>query len=699
MEIKHYLNNTEINEPIGFDKLKMQMKRHDYHGMSAEVSEQTLEFYGNAINMIVSSYEDNIDTELVYSVHYGDEEVYRGVLDLSTFEELQGEYHSVSCKVGEIGPKTTFNNRTRIEVAINGDKGIYGNNIIAPKIQTTSIEPIPIIYSNIWKSNNILLYGEKKPVHNFQPIFKTVLNEFGEHKLGDKDELIQPSGLIPIFATEDGYSPYDVELTMTIDIRELDNKIDYLTLWMTSGNKQVSEVIATDIQYSGYQSNVSLKLTGCTSDLKINFSGRGIDEDTGQDEYGNPIYTTASTYIRIDILAGATIKVRYTSEKKDIDVQPKCIFVNDVLDCVSQKISGIRVVSDWYKIDLSNNIYGGGGLRAITNGYCLRNADGYLMFSRPMKMSFKDAIEALSAIDCIGYGFEQQDGKTVVRVERWQYFYKDEIVMQITNPNEIKRTTSTDYMCSNFEIGYQKYVSVDEINAIDSVHSEYSFVSNLKAVENTIEAKSKWIADQYAIELTRRQAEDPTSADWKYDENIFILEVWRCRTTMSSPFTNIVVAGGEEIDGMLVDKILNPSLSVRRNAERWADYLFFANKTTSISFTSGTGNYNAAYKNNSRSGIAILYRPTDTNGDVIYETSSNKTELAKIKENDIISQKQRLFKAETIEFTYPLTIAEYKAIKANPYGLIQVNGILGWIKEFSYTFITGEANFVLIPKA
>lgn len=70
-----------------------------------------------------------------------------------------------------------------------------------------------------------------------------------------------------------------------------------------------------------------------------------------------------------------------------------------------------------------------------------------------------------------------------------------------------------------------------------------------------------------------------------------------------------------------------------------------------------------------------------------------------IAENHPITYEQGSMKAETISFTYPLSVAEYRKVKANPYGLIEVDGTLGWIKEFSYSFSDGEAIFKLIPKA
>ena len=111
MELVHTLNGVVIDEPIGFDNMKTTFKRGDYHGMSVEVSVGELEFYGNALQIIDNAYQTDLDTMLEYKVQADGEELYVGALDLSTYNERIAEYRSISCKVGEIGEKTSFNSR------------------------------------------------------------------------------------------------------------------------------------------------------------------------------------------------------------------------------------------------------------------------------------------------------------------------------------------------------------------------------------------------------------------------------------------------------------------------------------------------------------------------------------------------------------------------------------------------------------
>jgi hypothetical protein len=69
------------------------------------------------------------------------------------------------------------------------------------------------------------------------------------------------------------------------------------------------------------------------------------------------------------------------------------------------------------------------------NGYELRKAT-FPEQEEPKKieLSFKELYEAMNAIDNIGWGFSKEGNGLYLRVERWQWFYKNEVIMTIHNP-------------------------------------------------------------------------------------------------------------------------------------------------------------------------------------------------------------------------------------------------------------------------
>lgn len=698
MVIKHYLNGTEIDEPIGFDSLKMTMKRGEYHGMSAEVSEQTLEFYGTAADIIRAAYQTDLDTELTYRVTADGEEMYSGVLDLSTYEEQYSDYCSVSCKVGEVGVKTTFNNRAETEVAINGENGIDDTAIVAPLSIQTIIQPIPILYTNKWTCDKAITNTHSEHQFTILPIFKTTVNEFGEHKLGTATEISIKTGNspIPLFATDTDHSKYDAEVRLKGTIT-----IKYASPPSLISNEVALIVYNKRITFRGGTKDLdyTLKFTDCNKDFYVYILANGGKGGAEDHEVADMPVTVTLSLTTDSYYKTTNLDKTGWNESVKADTIP----IIDALDCICQKTAGIRAHSDWYKADFAENEYGGGGLRSITTGYKLRNAQEDFV-KKDVFVSFKDMVQALSAIDCIGWGFSEEDGTTCVRVERWQWFYKTgDPILRITAPKEVKTAIDTSLIVSELTIGYKKYTSNEDIAAIDSVHTECTYTNKLKAVQSTKQALCDFIADPYSIELTRRKATEYDVSDWKYDENIFIFEIWHFLE--DEQWRNGVMNAGTDSSNLITGMTLNASLSPRRNAERWKKWLFFANKQSDFTFSSGEGNYQGAYRNSSKSNDAAsffseLYRPADTDGNVIYEELElGHISMPLIAENQPITYEQGSMKAETISFTYPLSAEEYRKVKANPYGLIEVDGVLGWIKEFTYSFADGEATFKLIPKA
>lgn len=726
MVVRHYLNGTEISEPIGFDNLKMKMKRGDYHGISAEVSEQALEFYGTAAEMIREAYNQDLDTVVTYSVTTDGEEMYSGVLDLSTYEEQRSDYCSVSCKVGEVGVKTIFNNRSEVEVAINGENGIDENVIVAPDTIEAIVFPTPIFYTNRWDCGEIYTYGLSSRHCAIQPIFKTSINEFGTHKLGTKSEYHTIYDDPEDFEPESGSTPYYSDFKNTLPIFATDTGKTYraeirlkgqltvncintststgtkkngsVVIKMKSGEK--SKTYSFGAEYTG-AFDVSLSLDGCTDELHIYIEMKGP-----HNEVGTNMWTKTKGYIYIALNADSYYRTTYIdtegNNEKPVKIDTTPIIA--ALDCICQKTAGLRVRSDWYKADFANNQYGGGGLRAITTGYKLRNAKDNFV-EKDIFISFKNMVKSLSAIDCIGWGFAEENGTTCIRVERWSWFYQTgSPILSITAPKEVKTTINSSLIVSELNIGYKKYTSNEDIAAIDSVHTQFTYSSKLKAIQGEKQALCEFIADPYAIELTRRKANEYDVSDWKYDENIFLFEIWHYWE--AGVWLNGIMPAGTDASNLLTGTTMNASLSPRRNVERWKKWLFFANKQSDFVFSSGEGNYQGAYRNSSKSNAAAsffkkLYRPADTDGNVIYEEPNdwNFADVPLISEKQSIAYEQGSLKAETIEFSYPLSVAEYKKVKANPYGLIEVDGVLGWIKEFTYSFVDGTATFKLIPKA
>lgn len=775
-QLTHYLIiggvQHTIDEPVGFDGLKTTIKRGDYHGMSAEVSVGTLEFYNstnyNAATLIRNAYNANIDTEVTYKVMWQNEVVYTGVVDLATYSEASGNATKISCKVGEIGVKTTFNNRSETEVDLNREDTIGGSPLAhLPAFKRLRIPRKTILYQNesraatqvIFNTDSVqtgrfsLAVDKSHQFINFVPSENPQLDEFGEFGgmcdiadsiLADRQQIKDAkigSYYQPFFAKGSGWdekygdtTKYTLDINMNVKIEALDKFFDqhvtvspgryeydcYLALidMDTKFGRDLSDftplwksaLFHMNDDSGGHVANISvnLHLTGLEH-TKLWF-GIYMRNDNYNHVLNSYYWCSAGvddegirigTPMRLTISEGGYIKMTCesygTNKDIDADMLPVHEALNKIVECISD--NQMTCKSDLYgRIDSivnplalqSANPFGAGALKAITNGYKIRNLYSDGETERNMPLSFKDIIEALDALDCVGWGFVEEDGTLYVRVEQWDWFYKNNIILTINNPNEKTLKIDTDRMITSLNIGYKKYTTNEEINSIDSVHSERTFTSKIKAIAKDVSKLCKWIADNYSIEATRRKAIVNSNEEFKYDENIFVFEL-EADVYLSSPSVSYRVAKDSvtNVEGIAKpSELVNPRLSPRRMAERWKPRLAIFNTTSPFELTKGSVNYQAKYECYGTRSFGNYKRFYLSNGNVSGQLAENAT----------IANETPKMKAETLKIKYPLTIPEYQMIKHNPYGLIRVDGMSYWLKEMTFTFKSGETELTLIPK-
>ncbi len=827
MVIKHYLNNTEIDEPIGFDNLKMTMKRGDYHGMSAEVSELSLEFYGAAADIVRAAYQADLDTEVTYRVTTDDEEMYSGVLDLSTYEEQYSEYCSVSCKVGEIGVKTTFNNRADTEIDLNTTKTIDGLSLAHTyPWHKLTLPRLRILYTNelVTKKDNLITSGTntdgktalvQNHLQNFISIFPSEVkfDEYGElgslvNVITGSYENMQNYKDIVYTDHEDmklwqraytdewdedygNVSTHSIEADIKVNLKFLNQIFSYknssgeIVLAPLGTNDWLlhcklvlvakNTIIAQGDEVTFYDNGDGTNEVGVEKTLTLTCSTTANVDDTlflgilfthtnlGAQLYLQVIYAlNTGAEFNATILKGSYIRTQMYDNIEGEDVKADTILLHEALNKVSEVISenALTVKSDLYSrsdsvvnkhtADSSASTFekaqGLSSLRALTNGYKIRGLYTDSDNERSMPVSFKSLIESLDALDCIGWGFSTESGTTYIRVERWSWFYKTgDPILVIKHPNSVKTSIDTSLIISELTIGYKKYLTNDDIASIDNIMTERTFTTSTKAISSSASKLCEFIADNYAAELTRRAALTTNEdEEFKYDENIFIFSLQRSArayvviastddtaTTAEATEAYSIQPDIKTADSSLLNptEVYNAKISPARNAYRWIDRLFCVAGLQPFTCTSGKVNYKAQITTTPQPDFRVTYITPDPVNDIptytvldpsgskiasglkqnpenltlreryykTYQVQAPKPMAGVKSDDDLVIP--RIFKAETIEFTYPLSVAEYKKVKANPYGLIEVDGVLGWIKEFTYSFADGEATFKLIPKA
>lgn len=725
MELKHYFYyymtkrvggtyrreeiGVEIDEPIGFDNFSMTMKRHEYHGMGAEVSLDNLEFYGRAFVIIESCYDANIDTALRYVVYDDDEPIYSGQVDLSTCSFKEGDYQSVSVKVGEIGAKTTFNNRLESEIDLNIPKTIDGADVEAPEWQTLRIPMKHLLYTNYSEQkidaepNSFGTSSLNKMFEFNTHIGDAGINEFGHWEAAPDKGAVEDTEP-QYYANEDHAKEYGSETKAQLDIHfvaefNVLNRDESVNIKVTpsfvaqSGDQRyyaLSEAFILQRYVSDGTHHIVMDVhANVDAEQPLKYWGRLHFENNTH--YDPEDIRDSIVSFSITIKEGSYVKMTMYDNLEEEPADVDMIIVNDALDVVTHAISEneLSIKSDWYS--------GKGALKALTNGYKIRGLFTKGSQERNMPLSFKNLIKNMQAQDCIGWGFSTEDDETYVRVERWDWFYQENVLLRCEDANDLTIEVATDYINTEFKIGYKKYATSDQYNSIESPHGVRIFANGIKAVSKSLAVESEFIADNYAIEETRRARSKSETEESTYDENIFIFELVHVRENMpsnlqGSTYREYYVIGHTAKDAKNVGRVeefINAQLTPRHMAARWRDYLFAANNTTPFRFTSGEINYKSSFSVRTGDDYPLMTQTTMMPSFATTEPQS---------EDDDIVYTPAIFKAEKLKFTYPITIEQYGVVKNNPYGLVYVNGRYGWILEFKYSFTDGLAEFTLLAK-
>jgi len=343
--------------------------------------------------------------------------------------------------------------------------------------------------------------------------------------------------------------------------------------------------------------------------------------------------------------------------------------------------------------------YGCGALTILTNGLKIRNAKMQDETEPPLSLSMKDVFEAMRAVHNIGIGIEydnfKDDGSSLLRVEQYLHFYRDEIVLVCDNPTNVRREVNFKDYFSKVNAGYSKW-ETENTNGLMDIQGRREYRTTLSTVTNEYTALCQFIASDFAIETTRRKFGGVTN-DWRYDNDTFII----CIDKTNEEEGDLAEYENETFDFppntsanvMFPEKYYNLRISPIRNILRHLSVILRSYKglvNKKVLFTTGEGNYLAKF-DLSDNDCFDENKQLEENRNL--DASDFKVELGNIP----------IYSNEIITFDYPLSYDNWKLLRLNPYGLIQYscNGVtgFGWIEDVRYSPTNkGIATFKLKEK-
>jgi hypothetical protein len=369
----------------------------------------------------------------------------------------------------------------------------------------------------------------------------------------------------------------------------------------------------------------------------------------------------------------------------------KVYYLHENMSRVVESVTNncMKMRSDYYGRTDAEPYFGAdgcGGLRAITNGQFLRQAT-----EAAMKISAKQIFEGLLNIDCIGMGIEMEGTDQILRVEDFEYFYRNVELLVLDHVSGLVKEVIEDKYYNEIFVGYKKWDTTTISCAQQEYNSERLYITKFNQTKQRIEVASELITGMYMIERARKAAlataEEKGSTE--NDADIFLFCLQHGIIDYEVEQGNITTATNIADPARAINYRLTPA----RNALRWwrilaAGFRDILDLDAELRFKDGKGNVKAS---------AIL-----TNGCI--PELSTLAEDADINDGSMISSYRfPLWTPEKIIFDYPLSIQDYIKLKANPNGYISYqcgNGTIeqGWITEMKYSIADGKATFTLLAK-
>lgn len=718
-----YLDDLEIDEPLGFENLELSIKRDDKsHGISFEAATSPLEFYGVAYSYLMNKKEtEGIKANVTFSAwstcgDYDYEEVLSGRLNFGKAKDKCGETCTISLPWEEDSCEIILNSRYDQKVDIEKQTGVDNITALPDYVALGQEKEIAAHEIRVATEGNVDDEGDTvdlsifaqfvthdfsvRPTYSNQKFANINSSQLVPSVFASSSNGVNDSAISPVVVLEeeidcfDEQFEYEVRLKGSYDITYLNADIQNVELVVAKGTYP-SPLTILHQQVLPFGENIASGTFDYTYTGTTNlgqgegfYTWFGFEGDDGvfPEPLTGSVTFDKETYINVEGIRSCP------------PTQAELFMVHETLSRAVESVTNgcVRVKSSYYgRIDsqpFSFDEDGCGGLRSLTSGLKIRRAIEAKFFASP-----KDLIEGLNAIDNIGTGVEPDPdipGKYLLIIEDLDYFYRDEEVLRHDAIPKADNDTEETRHYSKIDVGY-KFWEVENVNGLDEIHSTRQYNTSLDTINSPLDITSQLVAGSYPIEITRQQSFAVTgAADTKFDNNIFIL----CMVRTGYLYATTEVDKGNITSAENIfspHTIFNYPISPVRNLMRWyktiaAGYVNLSDSENQLFFLSGTGNYQAkGFQSDARCRIESMALQENQN---IYVTNfANAADYRPKWRNELKT------------YEYPMSIAEYKAIKANPYGYISAQ--CGdedfksyWIKEIKFKIAKGSATFVLRRK-
>lgn len=312
--------------------------------------------------------------------------------------------------------------------------------------------------------------------------------------------------------------------------------------------------------------------------------------------------------------------------------QQCCRYLTNQVDCFKSDLLG--------RTELGYPVDGEGALIGWTNGGNLRDLPDKKIFA-----SLKELIDFADAVFCVGFGFEIESGRNILRLEKRSFFYsKFTSTLSLGKVYGIKKRLNQKMFYKEIEYGYQGKLDIGKVNAVDEFNTLRRATIPVVNTKNKLKISVKTRTSGYQIEHQRRL--QFSTADSKLDDENFAVVLIRdgagFRTKQDEGYTSII---------NVIDPATgyNYDISPARCLKNWYQFLasmLIRSTNKKIKFAYGEVNYKMASKKI---------------GETNYLYEDGEFDLTNV---------EPLFEPFMYEFKKELRQENFQLIKDLPYGVI-----------------------------
>lgn len=575
---RFYLNNTEVEEPIGWDSVEFTATRTDNHGIDQPFS-SALTFYGLGAKILQAEFQSNfisgsvsirIESDVLIN---GTAYEYNGIIDFSTYEEINTcDTDSWQISVGVLQDtfRDKFKARYDVEVDLYGDKDLDGNTIplIAKPLIRMHAQRLNLLAdgSSLSGANRRV---EKDGLNWSRDEFATMLPVYWDNSdfQDQYGSTVNTTG--PIYSntnvnfTDNSGNNVIRNFTIRWNQFSLQYRFDYTTYLTIPQPLQSMNMVFTLNVFNSDGTDYAVHylesgpvvfladplewwvLNGGSFTFPVPANGRfslylqwGSD---GNIDVGVTGQGMGSADFGAEVVLYDNIEITLTELNQGYASNCHAFPVEQWLRRIIYQITGVNnsLVSNCFS-EADDGIYAN---NSITTGLLLRQYSPPVGERISVRTSFKKTFDSLAAIFGLGWAFEQQqNGTWKIRVEPYDYFYDSVVQLDVNHVEELKTTVASDKINTQLKLGFTDLWKNMALGGIDAISTDRVYFIDNKSIQNgttkTQELKSDIIAEGIAIEYSRRlQFFDANagSSDRPNDYSLFIIWTIRENTEIYLP--------------------------------------------------------------------------------------------------------------------------------------------------------------------